>query len=74
MIDIVAKLFFPKETPNSLAASGITSIIINEESTGSYIMSSMIFIANNASCPMEESNNTFDVKISKSASINNAKS
>ena len=69
MIDIVEILFSPKVTPNSFAVSGIISIIINEESFGSYFKSSMIFIVNFASCPKEESNNTFDDKISKSASI-----
>ena len=68
MIDTVAVLFSPKVTPSSLAVSGITSVMTNEESLGSYIVSSMIFTVNTVSCP-EESNNTFDDSKLKSAAI-----
>ena len=58
MIEIVAKLFSSKVTPSNLAASGILSIMINEESFISYFVLSSIFIVNMVSCPEEGSNNT----------------
>ena len=73
MIDIVAILFSPKVTPSGLTLSGITSMIINKESFGSYIVSSIMFTANTVSCPIEESKITFDDKISKSAAISSIK-
>lgn len=73
MIDIVAILFSPKVTPSGLTLSGITSMIINKESFGSYIVSSIMSIVNTVSCPIEESKITFDDKISKSAPISSIK-
>ena len=67
MIDIVVVLFSPNVTPSGLAVSGTTSIKINEESFGSYIMSSVIFTVNTVSRPKEEFNKTVDVGKSKSA-------
>ena len=69
MIDIVAILFSPNVTPSGLAVSGTTSIKVNEESFGSYIMSSVMFTLNTVSCPKEELNKTFDEGRSKSAAV-----
>lgn len=70
MIDIVAVLFSPKVTPSDSAVSGITRVMINEESFGSYIVSSMMFTAIWVSCPKEGSNNTLGESSLKSAAIN----
>ena len=69
MIDIVAILFSPNATPSGLAVSGTTSIKVNEESFGSYIMSSVIFTLNTVSCPKEELNKIFDEGRSNSAAV-----
>ena len=67
MIDTVAVAFSPKVTPSSLAGSGITSVMLNEESFGSNMVSSIIFTVNMLSCPKEESNDTFSDGKLKSA-------
>ena len=74
MIDIVVVLFSPKVAPSSLAVSGITSMIINEVSFGSYFVSSMMFIVSTVSRPEEDSNDTLDDTKSKSAATNTSKS
>ena len=69
MIDTVVVLSSPKVTPSDLAVSGITSVMMNEESPGSYIVSSVTFTVNMLSCPREESNDTFKDGKLKSAAI-----
>ena len=73
MIDIVAVWFSPKATPSNSEFSGISRVIINDESFGSYFVSSVMFTTNTLFCPKEESNNTVDESRLKSAAINNIK-
>ena len=60
MIDIVVVLFSPKVTPSGSTVSGIARVMVNEESCGSYFVSSMMFTVKTDSCPKEGSNDTFD--------------
>ena len=70
MIDIVAVVLSPKVTPSGLTVSGITRVMLNEDSCGSYFVSSMIFTMNTNSFPKEGSNITFDEINLKSSAIN----